>query len=161
MTGFCLAMLLVCSTMIRIDTEISYVENLDNKHQDLLELEWYEAEKSVIRRFTRDGREVGYRKSPGRALQDGILLWIGPDFYIEAFIRPCTCILIRPADFREMGILCSEIGNLHIPVYFEKPNGILVAYEAPLHQRLLKFGYPVEITEKKLQRSNLLSFSTK
>lgn len=60
-----------------------------------------------------------------------------------------------------MGVLCSEIGNLHIPVYFEQPDCILVAYEAPLHQRLLKFGYPVEITEKKLHRSNLLSFLQK
>lgn len=161
MTGFCLAMLLVYRTMIRIDTEISNAENLENKQQDLLELEWYEAEKSVIRRFTRDGREIGYRKSPGRALQDGTLLWIGSDFYIEASIRPCTCILIRPTDLREMGILCSEIGNLHIPVYFENSDSILVAYEAPLHQRLLKFGYPIEITEKKLQRSNLLRFFTK
>ncbi len=121
-----------------------------NKTADFFEIEWYETIKTTIRRKTRGGLEVGIRKKNRVPLNEGDLLWEDDNTFIQVLIKPCDCIVFTPKTMREMGIICFEIGNRHIPVYIDEHNAISVAFENPLYELLEKRGFEPQIIEKKL-----------
>ena len=49
----------------------------------------------------------------------------------------------------EMAAIAYEIGNKHIPVFYEQEE-LLVAFEAPLYNSLLAAGYDVHQGKRKL-----------
>lgn len=124
-----------------------------NKEKDTLDLEWYETTKTIIRRETRAGRDLAVRKNSRKPLEDGDLLYVDKDFYILVNILPCDCIIISPPKMRDMGIVCFEIGNLHLPIYIDPLDRVMVAYEAPLYNLLEKAGYNPKIEVQKLLKS--------
>ncbi len=48
--------------------------------------------------------------------------------------------------------ICYEIGNRHIPLFYEE-NDLLVPYEVPLHNLLKASGHQLKIEERKLRNA--------
>lgn len=136
--------------------EVLSAPSVENKLRDVLEIEWYETTKTIIRRSTTSGIEIALRKNNRRPLEDGDVLWQNEDRYIELVIKPCECIVFAPATLREMGIICFEIGNKHIPIYIDDNNNVSVAYETPLYTLLERAGYQPRIEIKKLLKTHML-----
>ncbi|HMR85791.1 MAG TPA: urease accessory protein UreE [Niabella sp.] len=130
--------------------------DIENKRKDIFEIEWYETTKTIIRRTTKSGVEIAIRKNSRAPLSDGDILWTDDNTYIELIIKPCECIVFKPQSLKEMGIICFEIGNKHIPIYIDDNNQVSVAYESPLYTLLERAGYQPRIEEKKLLRTHML-----
>jgi urease accessory protein len=142
--------------MIIVEDVIVVPVLLENKRVDYFEIEWYETTKRIIRRSTKGGVEMAVRKSKAGPLNDGDILWEDDHSYIQLVIRPCECIVFQPKTLWDMGIICFEIGNMHIPIYIDHENKVSVAYETPLYDLLEKAGYEPVVEEKKLLRTHLL-----
>lgn len=123
----------------------------------LLKIEWYETEKSILRRRTDLGLDIALRKEGRRCLQDGMILYADDEKCIQVEILPCDCIVVSPRNIKEMGIICFEIGNMHLPIYIDEQNCINIAYEGPLYEFLQRSGYVLEIENKKLLQTQMLS----
>ncbi len=117
-----------------------------------LELEWYEAGKRIMRKQTTSGREVSLKflaENP-RLTQDDVLFESEASI-IAVSILPCHCIVIEPENNLQLATACYEIGNKHLPLFFEDGQ-LLIPFEKPLFQLLLAQGYVVkEATMKLLQ----------
>ena len=72
------------------------------------------------------------------------------DFSLIAIdIKECDTIIIRPRSMHEMAAVCYEIGNKHLPLFYQDDE-ILVAYEGGLFKLLTASGYAVEQAKRKL-----------
>lgn len=123
---------------------------VDNKNIDWLVLEWYETNKRILRKKTQSGKEISLKfmnENPG--LTQGDVLYEDAQAIIAVEILPCDCIVIQPKDMQEMASVCYEIGNKHLPLFFES-NELLVPLEQPLLRLLTAQGYTVREEKRKL-----------
>ncbi|MBC9933513.1 urease accessory protein UreE [Chitinophaga qingshengii] len=130
--------------------------SVGNRTKDIFEIEWYETTKTIIRRPTQSGMELVIRKNSRVPLADGDILWMDDERYVVLVIKSCECIVFTPNTLKEMGIICFEIGNKHIPIYIDDENNISVAYESPLYVQLQRAGYAPRIEERKLLQTHML-----
>lgn len=122
-----------------------------------LEIEWYEAAKTIIRRKTDLGLEIGIKKNKRTPLQDGDVLYHDDKIFVAVEIKPCDCIVVRPRNMTEMGIVCFEIGNMHLPIYIDENQSVNIAYEVPLYDFLIRNNYDTSIEHKKLPQTQMLT----
>jgi urease accessory protein len=119
---------------------------------DRLYLEWYETNKRIQRKRTASGREVALRflnENPALAQDD--VLYEDDQCLIVIDIAPCDAIVIKPRSMYEMACVCYEIGNKHLPLFYEEAS-LLVPYEDPLFRLLSAGGFaPVREKRKLLQ----------
>jgi len=123
---------------------------IDGRVTDLVELEWFETGKRVLRKRTRMGEEIALkflRESP--ALMEGDILYADRERLIVVEILSCEALVIRPASLYEVASVCYEIGNKHLPLFFENEE-LLAPYEAPLLRSLVAGGYAVRKEDRKL-----------
>jgi urease accessory protein len=126
---------------------------VDGRAIDLLELEWFETGKRILRKRTAAGRELALkflRESP--ALTQGDILYAGEKELIIVGILPCASIVFYPSSVFEIASVCYEIGNKHLPLFMEE-EALLVPYEAPLFRQLQAQGYDVRKEDRQLLRS--------
>lgn len=116
---------------------------------DYLHIEWYEASKRILRRQTEKGLELGIRLGKQSAgLEHGRILWQDAETTILLDILPCESIVLHPQNMTEMGALCYEIGNRHLPLFLQN-NSLLIPYENPTFDFLQKLGYqPIKAMER-------------
>ncbi len=123
---------------------------IDGRVIDHLRLEWYETGKRVMRKFTRNGREVALkflRENP--SLAEGDVLYADPFVVVAVEILPCEVMVIRMGSLSGVAAVCYEIGNRHLPLFIEE--GVLLApFEEPLYRWLVVSGYEVSKEERKL-----------
>lgn len=119
--------------------------------EDFLELEWYEVNKSVMKRRTRAGLDVQLERKEKEPLSDGCLLYMDSERSIRVSIRPCLCILLQSESIRTIGQFCYDVGNRHLPIFQFEAHGVAVSYDGRLYQALQHI-YPqeVQLTELKL-----------
>lgn len=118
---------------------------------DWLELEWYEASRRILRKKTRRGQEVSLKfLNENPALSEGDILFKDERGIIAVTILSCAAIVIRPKTMFEMASVCYEIGNKHLPLFYEKDE-LLVPFEWPLFRLLAALGYAIRQEERKLQ----------
>lgn len=101
-----------------------------------LEVEWYEVFRSRIKRKTNQGLELLIQKDRQTVFEDGTELFSDKQITVMLSIRPCECIVVTPKSIHEMGRVCFEIGNKHIPIFLNDSHEISVAYDANLYQLL-------------------------
>jgi urease accessory protein len=124
--------------------------NTGNKTIDWLDLEWYEANKRIMHKRSRAGTEVVMKfMSENQNLTQGDILYQDEHIIIVVNIQPCEVIVIRPKNMYEMACICYEIGNKHLPLFFQDEE-VLVAYDAPLFRLIVSSGYDTEKAERKL-----------
>jgi urease accessory protein len=123
---------------------------VNGKTIDLLMLEWHEAGKRIVRKKTKSGREVSLKflnENPQHS--EGDVLFEGDDHIIAISILPCDCLMILPKNMFEMASVCYEIGNKHLPLFYENEQ-LLVPLDKPLLKLLMAQGYDVKQESKKL-----------
>lgn len=117
---------------------------------DWLDLEWFETRKRILHKKTSQGVAVAMKflaESP--EITEGDVLYADAERLVVARILPCDCIVVKPGSLFETASLCYEIGNKHLPLFFED-DALLVPFEAPLYRLLVAQGYAVLREERKL-----------
>jgi urease accessory protein len=128
------------------------VYELGNRPIDWLQLEWFEAGKRILRRKTQSGKELALKfLAEHSGLTQGDIIYEDELLVIAIEILPCECMVIKPVDMFEMASACYEIGNKHLPLYFDA-NCLLVPLEMPLYKLLTVQGYAVSIENRRLLR---------
>ena len=124
--------------------------SINNRNIDYVLLDWYETNKRILHKKTVSGKEITFKflnESPQLTVGDIVY---EDDFSLVAIdIKECDAIVIRPKSMHEMASVCYEIGNKHLPLFFQDDE-VLVAYEGPLFNLLKASGYVVEQAKKKL-----------
>ncbi|WP_175491136.1 urease accessory protein UreE [Pontibacter chinhatensis] len=127
----------------------------DSLGLDYLDLDWFDTGKSILRKRTRAGQEVGIRKDT-TPLEDGDILYMDAERAIVVNILPCECIVFKPTTFKGMGTVCFEIGNKHIPIFINEAAEVLVEFEYPLYRLLERAGYEPRREVRKLLKTHAL-----
>jgi urease accessory protein len=121
-----------------------------NQSIDLVSLEWYEANKRILHKKAKSGREVVMKfMNEGQSLTEGDVLWQDEMSLIVVEIQPCEAIVITPTSMYQMASLCYEIGNKHLPLFYNDEI-IMVPFEAPLFKLLSAAGYEPKRESRKL-----------
>lgn len=124
--------------------------NLNNRCIDWLQLEWYESSKRILRKQTQSGNDIALKfLDSNPALTQGDILFEDDTLIIAVDILPCDILVIKPANLFEMASICYEIGNKHLPLFFEKEE-LLVPFEMPLYRLLSSQGYAIKQDKRKL-----------
>ncbi|WP_292011135.1 urease accessory protein UreE [Chryseobacterium sp.] len=124
--------------------------NVKEKVIDYLDLEWFETTKRIQRKKTRGGLDIAIKfLREGQRLREGdILLEVG-DQLVVVNILETEAIVISPKSLLEMGTVCYEIGNKHIPLFIQE-NQVLLPFEMPMYRWLEASGYAPEAKSVKL-----------
>ena len=121
-----------------------------NRVIDWLDLHWYEANKRIMHKRSQAGTEVVMKfLNDNQNLTQGDILYQDDDTMIAVNIQPCDVLVIRPKNMYQMACICYEIGNKHLPLFYENDE-VLVAYDAPLFRLITSSGYDAEKAERKL-----------
>ncbi|KIA98137.1 urease accessory protein UreE [Flavobacterium sp. JRM] len=121
---------------------------------DLLEIEWYESTKRIQRKTSNGGTELSIKfLKEGQRLRDGDILYQDNDTAIVVYIKPCEALVIKPTTMLQMGTVCYEIGNKHMPLFIQDDK-VLMPFEMPMFRWLEAAGY--EPTKEEHQLLNLL-----
>ncbi|TYB76141.1 urease accessory protein UreE [Bizionia saleffrena] len=128
--------------------------SVGNKTIDTLSLEWFEMTKRIMRKKTEGGREVAIKfLKEGQRLHQGDIVLEDDNNVVIVDVLPCDSIQVTPRNIVEMGTVCYEIGNKHLPIFIQDEK-VLVPYEKPLERLLEVTGYIVE--KKHCQLLNML-----
>ncbi len=123
---------------------------INNRNIDYVLLDWYETNKRILHKKTVLGRDISMK-----FLNENPQLGVGDIVYEDDFsliaidIKECDAIVIRPASMYETAAVCYEIGNKHLPLFYQDEE-IVVAYEVPLFALLTAGGYNIEQAKRKL-----------
>lgn len=121
-----------------------------NRQVDELQVEWFDTAKRIQRKRTSGGREIAVKfLQEGQRLAQGDILYMDDEVAVTVHILPCEAIIIRPRNMVEMGTVCYEIGNKHLPLFLQD-NEVLVPYEEPLFRWLQAAGFTPEKAERQL-----------
>jgi len=124
--------------------------NTSNHTVDYLALEWFETQKRIMHKRSKAGVEIAIKfLGGGQNLAQGDILFMDDSAVIAVDILPCEVIVIRPKNMFEMASVCYEIGNKHLPLFYDNED-VLVVFDAPLFRLLSASGYKVEQDNRKL-----------
>lgn len=135
-----------------LQEKIGHVDSfrVNNQAMDWLPLEWYETTKRILRKQTVHGREVSLKfLNENPALTEGDILYADENTVIAVTVLSCNCIVIKPANMLEMASVSYEIGNKHLPLFFDGEE-LLVPFEMPLFNLLVVQGYAIQQQQRKL-----------
>ncbi len=104
-------------------------------------LEWFECGKKVLRKELDSGEEIGIRCS--RSLQEGDILYEDAASIVVVTVAPCDLIRTAVTTMQEMGRLCFELGNRHLPLAIAA-DCVRCPYDAPTLEYLRKLGFSSE-----------------
>ncbi|MFB4166060.1 urease accessory UreF family protein [Alteribacillus sp. JSM 102045] len=140
-----------------ITKPVGHIDKWNNgskKRQDLIELDWEELNKRILRKKTSDGRDVAISLEKGVQLQPGDILFEDAETQIIVNTVLEDVFVLQPTSIEEMGKAAFELGNRHTPCLIE--NGeIVVRYDATLPALFKETG--VSLPKKKDAFINHLS----
>ncbi|SFB50395.1 urease accessory protein UreE [Algoriphagus aquimarinus] len=121
-----------------------------NRQIDVLPLEWFETPKRLMRKKSIGGQEVVMKfLREGSRLLEGDIVYLDDQKVVVITVNPCDAIEIVPRNIYEMGTVCYEIGNKHLPLFIQDDK-VLVPYEKPLERLMVATGYQVTKVHCKL-----------
>ena len=117
---------------------------------EYLHLQWYEVSKKILHKKTDQNREVTMKFFGGdESLQQGDVVYTDSDLLICIDIVAVKAIVCKPASIHEMALLCYEIGNKHLALFYD--NGELaMPYDDPVFKMLTAAGFNPVIENRKL-----------
>lgn len=123
---------------------------INHKTIDWLALHWFETNKRIQRKTTNAGKEIALKfLQENPSLTQGDILFENEQTIIAIEVLSCECLVIAPKNMFEMASVCYEIGNKHLPLFFENDE-LLVPFEQPLFKLLTAQGYLVKQEQRKL-----------
>lgn len=125
-------------------------QSIEGLEVDLLEIEWFETTKRIQRKRTNSGAEIVIKfLQEGQRLNQDDILYQDDKKVIIVNIKPCEAIVMTPLSLLEMGTICYEIGNKHLPLFIQNDQ-IMMPFEMPMFRWLEASGYKPEKQEIKL-----------
>ncbi|MEJ5049808.1 urease accessory protein UreE [Chryseobacterium culicis] len=125
-------------------------ENSSDKTIDYLDLEWFETTKRIQRKKTRKGTDIAIKfLREGQRLREGDILFEDAEKIIAINVLETEAIVMSPASLLEMGTVCYEIGNKHIPLFIQNDK-VLLPFEMPMFRWLEASGFRPEKQSAKL-----------
>lgn len=119
-------------------------ENPTGKTIDYLDLEWFETTKRIQRKKTRQGTDVAIKfLREGQRLREGDILFEDAEKIIAVNVLETEAIVMSPTSLLEMGTVCYEIGNKHIPLFIQNDK-VLLPFEMPMFRWLEASGFKPE-----------------
>lgn len=116
-------------------------EDLSSKEVDFFDIEWFESTRKLLRKTSQKGKEVGMRiLKENFRLKHYDVLWEDGDKILLVNVLPADAVVVQPKTMREMGTICFEIGNQHIPIFIENDE-VIIPYEDPIFNLLKNGGY--------------------
>ncbi len=139
--------------LIQQKTGSTVTDNHNGKTIDWLPLQWFETSKRIQRKQTVSGKEISLKfLQENPSLTQGDILFEDEHTIIAVEVLPCDCLVIVPNNMFEMASICYEIGNKHLPLFFEN-DALLVPFEKPLFSLLAAQGYTIEQQRRQLLQS--------
>lgn len=124
--------------------------DLQGRVIDRLPLEWHECNKRILHKRTASGRDVVLKfLGEGQSLQEDDVLYADENSVIAVEILPCEAIVLKPVNMYQMAYACYEIGNKHLPLFFED-DALLSPYDAPVYRQLVATGFEPQLQRRKL-----------
>lgn len=116
-------------------------EDFSQKEVDYFDIEWFETTRKLLRKTTQKGKEVAVKvlRENFRLKHHDVLLEEGNKI-ILVNILPSDAVVVHPKTMREMGTVCFEVGNQHIPIFIEDDE-VIIPYEDPIFHKLERAGY--------------------
>lgn len=136
-----------------VKEKIGHITNfqIGEREIDYLHLDWFETGKRILHKKTTSGQEVVMKfLRENQQLGQGDILYADENQLIVVAIHPCECLIINPRSKFELASLCFEIGNKHLPLFYQDDK-LLVAYDAPLFRLLVSAGYDVIKEDARLE----------
>jgi len=133
--------------MMQVNTIFSaYDESLlKGKELDFFTIEWYESDKRILRKKTAKGVDIAIKRSiPVQPLQNNDILICDGQSAVLIGVKPCECIVVFPRNAIEIGTVCYDIGNKHIPVSLSQQE-IVLPYDKPTFCLLEKNGFVLKV----------------
>lgn len=117
---------------------------------DSLSLEWYECTKRIIHKTTSAGKNITLRflQQPIH-FKPGDVIYQDDKSSIVIDILPCKAMLIRPGSDYELASACYELGNKHLPLFYEN-DCLVIPFDAPVFKMLSAAGFNINIVESVL-----------
>ncbi|MFI1770584.1 urease accessory protein UreE [Thalassobellus citreus] len=114
-----------------------------------IDFEWFETNKRIQHKMARNGKSfrLKFLNENPNFRQGDILIQVDNTNYVVNII-PCDCIVIIPKNNFETASICYEIGNKHLPLFYEKER-LFVPFDRPLFRQLIAMGF--EVYEDKRQ----------
>jgi urease accessory protein len=131
--------------------------NDEGRTIDRLPLEWFETSKRIMHKRTGSGKELVLKfldKAPN--LQQDDVLYADEHSVVVIEVLSCDAIVIIPRSTYEMAYICYEIGNKHLPLFFEE-DLLLIPFDEPTFKILVASGFAV--TRQKIKLLNQLRTS--
>jgi urease accessory protein len=124
--------------------------NIGRREVDAVELEWFETAKRIMHKQSTAGRPlvIKFMKESQQLRQDDVI-YADDALLVSVNIKPCEAIVITPGNTFDMAYICYEIGNKHLPLFYEEEQ-LLIPYEPPVFQMLQKGGFDVRKENRKL-----------
>jgi urease accessory protein len=123
---------------------------IGTKQIEYVHLQWYETAKKILHKKTDKERAVVMRFfKEGDSLQQDDIIYADDHLLICIDIVPVKTIVCKPASMWEMACLCYEIGNKHLPLFYEN-EALATPYEDPIFKILVAAGYKPLIENRKL-----------
>ena len=117
---------------------------------DWLQLEWHELPKRIMHKRSLAGVDLSIKfMSEAQQLTQGDILFEDDTTIIAVDILATNVIVIEPVSMYEIASVCYEIGNKHLPLFYEQ-NILLIPFDLPLFKLLTAQGYQVKQEERKL-----------
>ncbi|MCA6068026.1 urease accessory protein UreE [Chryseobacterium sp. RG1] len=136
--------------MIINETIGNLIQNPTSKPVDYLDLEWFETTKRIQRKKTRQGVDIAIKfLREGQRLREGDILFENEEKVIAVNVLETEAIVMSPASLLEMGTVCYEIGNKHIPLFIQEDK-VLLPFEMPMFRWLEASGFKPEKHSVKL-----------
>lgn len=124
--------------------------DLDGRTVDLLEMEWFETTRKVQRLKSNGGMEIAIKLlREGQRLRQDDIVYQDDKKAVLVYVKPCEVIVLTPSSMLEMGTICYEIGNKHLPLFIQD-NEVLMPYENPMFRWLEASGYAPQKQERQL-----------
>jgi urease accessory protein len=127
-----------------------YDAAIHHQKTDKLWLHWYETNKRILHKTTAAGVEVSFKflkESPNLTVDD--IVYEDGYTLIIIDILETDAIVIKPADSLQLAAACYEIGNKHLPLFYQDDE-LLAPFENPLFNFLKASGYTVSKELRKL-----------
>jgi urease accessory protein len=115
----------------------------DNQTKPLetVSFQWFEAEQKILKKMTSNHEEIGLRLN--EPLFDGAMLYEDENRVIALSLLPCQVVRVNVSTMGEMGRVCFELGNRHLPLSIGE-DCVVTPYDNPTFEYLRRLGFHCE-----------------
>lgn len=150
---------------MKIEHIVGNIKDIDATHLEIdeVQIDWYNTRKKIARLNSKNGEVLAMRLAtiPQCGLSNGDILFLDNQKAIIISIIPTWVLCMNPANWEDMIRLCYEIGNLHMPLFFDKDRmEIQTPFEEPLQMILQKQHISFEKRHCVLDSKNAITLSS-